>query len=134
MFLTILSALITLSGDTFLWPTLQGEEKIHNFYYFKAYLKHHTYVIFRTRHAVIIEPLRPERFFIRTFNSTSLYILSVCEVWTLKFLKACLFTFSLILLGLWLLSVPLLSILQPGQHTASPLDTSPRLPHYCVDF
>ena len=36
--------------------------------------------ITRTRHAVIIEPLRPERFFIRTFNATSLYILSVCEV------------------------------------------------------
>ena len=34
----------------------------------------------RTRHALIIEPLRPERFFIRTFNATSLYILSVCEV------------------------------------------------------
>ena len=34
----------------------------------------------RTRHAVIIEPLRPERFFIRTFNNTPLYILSVCEV------------------------------------------------------
>ena len=34
----------------------------------------------RTRHAVIIEPLRPERFQIRTFNSTPLYILSVCEV------------------------------------------------------
>ena len=36
--------------------------------------------ITRTRHAVIIEPLRPERFFIRTFNATSLYILSVCDV------------------------------------------------------
>ena len=35
---------------------------------------------FRTRQALIIEPLRPERFYIRTFNSTSLYILSVCEV------------------------------------------------------
>jgi len=34
----------------------------------------------RTRHALIIEPYRPERFYIRTFNSTSLYILSVCEV------------------------------------------------------
>ena len=34
----------------------------------------------RTRSALLIEPLRPERFFIRTFNSTSLYILSVCEV------------------------------------------------------
>ena len=34
------------------------------------------------RHAVIIEPLRPERFQIRTFNSTPLYILSVCEVGT----------------------------------------------------
>jgi len=34
----------------------------------------------RTRHAVIIEPFRPERFQIRTFNSTPLYILSVCEV------------------------------------------------------
>jgi hypothetical protein len=34
----------------------------------------------RTRQAVILEPLRPERFFVRTFNATSLYILSVCEV------------------------------------------------------
>ena len=32
------------------------------------------------RQAVIIEPLRPERFQITTFNSTPLYILSVCEV------------------------------------------------------
>ncbi len=30
--------------------------------------------------AVIVEPLRPERFFVRTFNATSLYILSICEV------------------------------------------------------
>ena len=34
----------------------------------------------RTRQAVIIEPLRPEKFFVRTFNATSLYILSICEV------------------------------------------------------
>merc|ERR1712141_18857 len=34
----------------------------------------------RTRQAVIIEPLNPERFFVRTFNATSLYILSICEV------------------------------------------------------
>ena len=34
----------------------------------------------RTRQAVIVEPLRPERFFVRTFNATSLYILSICEV------------------------------------------------------
>merc|ERR1719284_1676755 len=34
----------------------------------------------RTRQAVIVEPLRPERFEIRTFNATSLYILSICEV------------------------------------------------------
>ena len=34
----------------------------------------------RTRQAVIIEPLRPERFFVTTFNVTSLYTLSVCEV------------------------------------------------------
>ena len=34
----------------------------------------------RTRQAIILEPLRPERFFIRTFNATSLYILSICEV------------------------------------------------------
>ncbi|XP_023346769.1 CD109 antigen [Eurytemora carolleeae] len=34
----------------------------------------------RTRQALIIEPQRPEKFFIRTFNSTALYILSVCEV------------------------------------------------------
>ena len=34
----------------------------------------------RTRQAVILEPLRPERFFVRTFNATSLYILSICEV------------------------------------------------------
>ncbi len=27
-----------------------------------------------------MEPLRPERFVARTFNSTPLYILSVCEV------------------------------------------------------
>ncbi len=27
-----------------------------------------------------MEPLRPERFFVRTFNATSLYILSICEV------------------------------------------------------
>ncbi len=29
---------------------------------------------------MIVEPLRPERFFVRTFNATSLYILSICEV------------------------------------------------------
>ena len=34
----------------------------------------------RTRQAVLVENLRPERFFIRTFNATSLYILSICEV------------------------------------------------------
>ena len=34
----------------------------------------------RTRQAVIIEPLRPERFFVKTFNVTALYSLSVCEV------------------------------------------------------
>ena len=34
----------------------------------------------RTRQAVIVEPLRPEHFFVRTFNATSLYILSICEV------------------------------------------------------
>ena len=34
----------------------------------------------RTRQAVIIEPLRPERFYVKTFNATSLYILSICEV------------------------------------------------------
>ena len=34
----------------------------------------------RTRQAVILEALRPERFFVRTFNATSLYILSICEV------------------------------------------------------
>merc|ERR1712095_57290 len=34
----------------------------------------------RTRQAVIIEPLRPEKFFVKTFNATSLYILSICEV------------------------------------------------------
>jgi len=34
----------------------------------------------RTRQAVLIEPLRPERFFVKTFNATSLYILSICEV------------------------------------------------------
>merc|ERR1739846_163237 len=34
----------------------------------------------RTRQAVIVEALRPERFFVRTFNATSLYILSICEV------------------------------------------------------
>jgi len=34
----------------------------------------------RTRQAVIIEPLRPEKFYVRTFNATSLYILSICEV------------------------------------------------------
>ena len=36
----------------------------------------------RTRQAVIVEPLRPEHFFVRTFNATSLYILSICEVCT----------------------------------------------------
>ena len=34
----------------------------------------------RTRQAVIIEPLRPEKFHVKTFNATSLYILSICEV------------------------------------------------------
>ena len=34
----------------------------------------------RTRQALLIEPMRPERFFIRVFNSTPLYILSICEV------------------------------------------------------
>ena len=34
----------------------------------------------RTRQAVILESLRPEHFFVRTFNATSLYILSICEV------------------------------------------------------
>jgi len=34
----------------------------------------------RTRQAVLIEPLRPERFHVKTFNATSLYILSICEV------------------------------------------------------
>ena len=34
----------------------------------------------RTRQAIIVEPLRPERFYVRTFNATSLYILSICEV------------------------------------------------------
>ena len=34
----------------------------------------------RTRQAVIIEPLRPEKFYVKTFNATSLYILSICEV------------------------------------------------------
>ncbi len=29
---------------------------------------------------MIVEPLRPERFMVRTFNATSLYILSICEV------------------------------------------------------
>ena len=37
-------------------------------------------ILTRTRQAVIVEPLRPERFFVRTFNATSLYILSICEV------------------------------------------------------
>jgi CD109 antigen len=34
----------------------------------------------RTRQAVLIEPLRPEKFYVKTFNATSLYILSICEV------------------------------------------------------
>ncbi len=34
----------------------------------------------RTRQAVLMEPLRPERFVAQTFNSTPLYILSICEV------------------------------------------------------
>merc|ERR1719336_3532280 len=34
----------------------------------------------RTRQAVLVESLRPERFFVTTFNATSLYILSICEV------------------------------------------------------
>jgi len=34
----------------------------------------------RTRQAVLAEALRPERFTVRTFNATSLYVLSVCEV------------------------------------------------------
>lgn len=34
----------------------------------------------RTRQAIIFDPYKPEKFFIRTFNATSLYILSVCEV------------------------------------------------------
>ena len=51
--------------------------------------KHYNFELFRyfpvanltrTRQAVIVEPLRPERFEIRTFNATSLYILSICEV------------------------------------------------------
>jgi hypothetical protein len=29
---------------------------------------------------VLIEPLRPEKFYVKTFNATSLYILSICEV------------------------------------------------------
>ena len=34
----------------------------------------------RTRQAVIIEPLRPEKFYVKPFNATSLYVLSICEV------------------------------------------------------
>ncbi|TRY72565.1 hypothetical protein TCAL_06513 [Tigriopus californicus] len=34
----------------------------------------------RTRQAILVEPYRPERFVIKTFNATSLYILSICEV------------------------------------------------------
>ena len=34
----------------------------------------------RTRQAVIIEPLRPEKFYVKTFNATNLYVLSICEV------------------------------------------------------
>eukprot|EP00095_Tigriopus_kingsejongensis_P006650 maker-scaffold363_size195477-snap-gene-0.39 protein:Tk06650 transcript:maker-scaffold363_size195477-snap-gene-0.39-mRNA-1 annotation:"hypothetical protein DAPPUDRAFT_320142" len=34
----------------------------------------------RTRQAILVEPYRPERFVVKTFNATSLYILSVCEV------------------------------------------------------
>lgn len=34
----------------------------------------------RTRQVMLVEPYRPERFVIKSFNSTSLYILSVCEV------------------------------------------------------
>ena len=111
------SVLTTLSRDTFLWPTLPGALKIRNISCIVQ-----TTFIFRTRHAVIIEPLRPERFFIRTFNSTSLYILSVCEVDS----KIIVTINSQLILppGLWLLPVPLLSILQSGQHISSPLDSS----------
>ena len=34
----------------------------------------------RTKQAVVVEQLRPERFYVHTFNATSLYILSICEV------------------------------------------------------
>jgi len=34
----------------------------------------------RTRQVLLIEPLRPERFTITTYNSTSIWILSVCNV------------------------------------------------------
>jgi hypothetical protein len=34
----------------------------------------------RTRQAVLLEPLRPEKFLIRHLDSTPLYGLSICEV------------------------------------------------------
>ena len=55
-----------------------------NFFFFIFFFQVRRYFpvanLTRTRQAVILEPLRPERFFVRTFNATSLYILSICEV------------------------------------------------------
>ena len=63
----------------------------------------------RTRQAVIVEPLRPERFFVRTFNATSLYILSICEVCGSYQCPYCPFYSSANMLNLnWTMIVPLL--------------------------
>jgi len=63
----------------------------------------------RTRQAVIVEPLRPERFFVRTFNATSLYILSICEVCGSYQCPYCPFYSSANMLYLnWTMIVPLI--------------------------
>merc|ERR1711874_222589 len=63
----------------------------------------------RTRQAVIIEPLRPEKFYVKTFNATSLYILSICEVCGSYQCPYCPFYSSANMLYLnWTMIVPLI--------------------------
>ncbi|CAB4065523.1 CD109 [Lepeophtheirus salmonis] len=85
----IVDADVTKSGRT-IWYFSHISSKLRCFSHsVRRYfpVSNHT----RTRQAIIIETINPERFFyIRTFNSTSLHVLSICEV-------------------LWVISVPLLS-------------------------
>ncbi|XP_071744217.1 CD109 antigen [Lepeophtheirus salmonis] len=74
----IVDADVTKSGRT-IWYFSHISSKLRCFSHsVRRYfpVSNHT----RTRQAIIIETINPERFFIRTFNSTSLHVLSICEV------------------------------------------------------